>query len=69
MDITLALLPWKFLWGLQMKRKEKIGVGIAMSMGIFAGATAIVKTSKLPRMLSMDLGKSSPQQESGPIIR
>ena len=59
MDITLALLPWKFLWGLQMKRNEKIGVGIAMSMGIFAGATAIVKTSKLPAMLSMDFGTSS----------
>jgi hypothetical protein len=33
-DIALALLPWQFIWGLQMKQKEKIGVGIAMSMGI-----------------------------------
>lgn len=32
-DFTLALLPWKFLWNLQMKRREKIGVLIAMSMG------------------------------------
>lgn len=56
MDITLALLPWKFLWGLQMKPKEKIGVGIAMSMGVFAGATAIVKTAKVPLMLSADFG-------------
>lgn len=34
MDITLSLLPWKLLWGLQMKKTEKIGVAIAMSMGI-----------------------------------
>lgn len=59
MDITLAFLPWKFLWGLQMKPREKIGVGIAMSMGVFAGITAIIKTIMLPRMLSTDFGKSS----------
>ncbi len=56
MDFTLAFLPWQFLWKLQMKRSEKIGVGIALSMGVFAGATAIIKTSKLPRMLSTDFG-------------
>ena len=33
-DWALALLPWKIIWGLQMKKKEKVGVGIAMSMGI-----------------------------------
>ncbi|KAK3985074.1 hypothetical protein QBC44DRAFT_275969 [Cladorrhinum sp. PSN332] len=54
MDIILALLPWKFLWGLQMKTSEKIGVGFAMSMGIFAGATAIIKTTMIPKMLSHD---------------
>jgi hypothetical protein len=33
-DIALALLPWQFIRGLQMRKKEKAGVGIAMSMGI-----------------------------------
>jgi len=33
-DIALALLPWKVIWKVQMREKEKIGVGIAMSMGI-----------------------------------
>ena len=33
-DVALALLPWSFLRTLQMKRKEKIGAGIAMSTGI-----------------------------------
>jgi hypothetical protein len=34
MDFILALLPWKVIWKLQMKRKEKFGVALAMSMGI-----------------------------------
>jgi hypothetical protein len=33
-DLALSLLPWKVLFNLQIKRKEKIGVGFAMSMGI-----------------------------------
>jgi hypothetical protein len=33
-DVILALLPWKIILALQMKRREKIGVAIAMSMGI-----------------------------------
>jgi hypothetical protein len=33
-DIALAMVPWKIIWGLQLKTKEKIGVGIAMSMGV-----------------------------------
>ncbi|KAK4125525.1 hypothetical protein N657DRAFT_568158 [Parathielavia appendiculata] len=60
MDIVLAILPWKFLWGLQMKPKEKIGVIAAMSLGMFAGATAIVKTTQLPDMLSADFADGVP---------
>ena len=33
-DFALALIPWKLVWGLQLKLKEKIGIGIAMSMGM-----------------------------------
>ena len=33
-DAVLSLLPWRVLFNLQIKRKEKIGVGFAMSMGI-----------------------------------
>ena len=34
MDFILALLPWVVLWGLEMNKREKVGVGIAMSMGV-----------------------------------
>jgi hypothetical protein len=34
MDVVLAFLPWKFIWSLQMGKKERIGVVVAMSMGV-----------------------------------
>lgn len=39
MDFALALLPWKIVWKLQMKKKERIGVAIAMSMGVVYAST------------------------------
>ncbi|KAM7210722.1 hypothetical protein V8F06_013900 [Rhypophila decipiens] len=46
-DILLALLPWKLVCGLRMKKKEKFGVAIAMSLGILAGVTAFIKSEKI----------------------
>ncbi|KAH8648679.1 hypothetical protein BX600DRAFT_442966 [Xylariales sp. PMI_506] len=54
MDLCLAALPWPILVSLQMTTKEKYGVGIAMSMGIFAGATGFIKSSYLMRLASGD---------------
>ncbi|KAH8882359.1 hypothetical protein GQ53DRAFT_701189, partial [Thozetella sp. PMI_491] len=54
MDIILALLPWTILWNLQMKKKEKIGVALAMSMGVFAGSTAFVKSHYVLLLLGGD---------------
>lgn len=34
MDLLLALLPWAILWKLQMKKREKFGIALAMSMGV-----------------------------------
>ncbi|KAG6017459.1 hypothetical protein E4U43_001144 [Claviceps pusilla] len=46
-DFILALLPWAILWKLQMKKREKFGVAVAMSFGVFAGSVAIVKIQHL----------------------
>ncbi|KAJ4266148.1 hypothetical protein NW762_004128 [Fusarium torreyae] len=46
-DFILALLPWAMLWNLNMKNKEKFGVAVAMSLGVFAGAIAVIKCTKL----------------------
>ncbi|KAH8897992.1 hypothetical protein GQ53DRAFT_593950, partial [Thozetella sp. PMI_491] len=47
MDLVLALLPTVIVWNLQMKLKEKIGVAVAMSMGVFGGITAAVKAYQI----------------------
>ncbi|KAI1377495.1 hypothetical protein F4677DRAFT_38227 [Hypoxylon crocopeplum] len=47
MELVLAFLAWSIIIKLEMKLREKIGVAIAMSAGIFAGVTAIVKSSEL----------------------
>ncbi|KAK1758857.1 hypothetical protein QBC47DRAFT_336342 [Echria macrotheca] len=44
MDFFLALFPWYLIWGLNMRRVEKLGVCIAMSLGILSGATGVMKT-------------------------
>lgn len=33
-DLVLSLLPWALIWKLRMSKREKWGIGIAMSMGI-----------------------------------
>ncbi|KAK4185902.1 hypothetical protein QBC35DRAFT_524652 [Podospora australis] len=43
MDITLAMLPCKIFYPLRIQRDEKIGIVVAMGMGIFAGATSFMK--------------------------
>ncbi|EMD92686.1 hypothetical protein COCC4DRAFT_129943 [Bipolaris maydis ATCC 48331] len=43
MDFVLASLPWFLIWNLQLKSREKIGVGIAMSLGVLAGICAVIK--------------------------
>ncbi|KAB5533562.1 putative integral membrane protein [Coniochaeta sp. 2T2.1] len=55
MDFVLAILPWKLIWHIRLRQWEKIGAAVAMSMGVFAGAVAIVKCTKLPTLLTGDI--------------
>ncbi|KAM0283146.1 hypothetical protein ACHAQH_002627 [Verticillium albo-atrum] len=43
-DFVLALLPWKVIMGLQMKKAERISVALAMSVGAIAGITGVMKS-------------------------
>ncbi|TDZ34325.1 hypothetical protein C8035_v010729 [Colletotrichum spinosum] len=54
LDIALAVIPWLILMrptpaeessGLTLSKKEKIGVSVALSMGVLAGLAAFVKAS------------------------
>src|SRR3569833_1149965 len=60
MDLTLALLPWKIIMGIQTRRREKIGIAFAMSMGVFAAAMAFVKSAKLPSIGAGDFTCETP---------
>ncbi|KAI1841433.1 hypothetical protein JX266_012362 [Neoarthrinium moseri] len=51
MDFTLALFPWKILWHTDMKNREKVGLGIAMSFGVLAG---IIAVKRAVNMLGVD---------------
>ncbi|TLS23422.1 uncharacterized protein PpBr36_06133 [Pyricularia pennisetigena] len=53
-DMTLALLPWTIILKLQMKTREKFGIALAMSMGVFAAICAFTKCSFLPTLTSRD---------------
>ncbi|XXG97886.1 hypothetical protein Hte_004200 [Hypoxylon texense] len=46
MDFLLAIIPWPIIMKLQMRTREKVGIIVAMSMGVCAGVTAIVKCTK-----------------------
>ncbi|KAK1991413.1 hypothetical protein LX36DRAFT_735548 [Colletotrichum falcatum] len=54
LDIALAVIPWLILMrptpaqessGLRLSKKEKIGVSVALSMGVLAGIAAFIKSS------------------------
>lgn len=51
----LAFLPWPILMGATMRRRERLGVAIAMSLGAIAGACGIIKAWLVPRMTSTDI--------------
>ncbi|KAK3313244.1 hypothetical protein B0H66DRAFT_484600 [Apodospora peruviana] len=61
MDIVLAFVPWKIIWTLTMNRKEKFGVLVAMSMGVFAGVTSIIKITQLPSISNSGFTESTTQ--------
>ncbi|TDZ33442.1 hypothetical protein C8035_v011848 [Colletotrichum spinosum] len=55
MDVVLAMLPWKIIWGLTMTKKDKFGVALAMSMGIFAGAMSFIKIPAITAIGAFDI--------------
>ncbi|KAK3996370.1 hypothetical protein QBC44DRAFT_147192 [Cladorrhinum sp. PSN332] len=58
-DFALALLPWRILLRYNMYNREKIGVAVAMSMGILAGITCIVKLTTVPVLKDGDFSYNS----------
>ncbi|KAL6717296.1 hypothetical protein ACLMJK_005211 [Lecanora helva] len=48
LDFALAVIPVDIVWKLQLNKSKKFLLSLLLSMGIFAGIAAAVKTSKIP---------------------
>ncbi|PKS07488.1 hypothetical protein jhhlp_006092 [Lomentospora prolificans] len=59
-DIALAVLPWKIVRRNSMNYKERIGMLVCMSMGVFAGLTSLAKTPAFPAMANTDMINTVP---------
>ncbi|EUC48301.1 hypothetical protein COCMIDRAFT_87632 [Bipolaris oryzae ATCC 44560] len=59
MDVSLAMLPWKILSSLQMRTAEKIGVCVAMSLGVLAGVTSIIRSTYIEKLTVQDVSYES----------
>ncbi|KAI9039404.1 uncharacterized protein KD926_009418 [Aspergillus affinis] len=46
-DFYFALLPWLFIWKLNMKFKEKMSIAISLSLGFIACVCGIIRTIEL----------------------
>ncbi|CAI7654462.1 unnamed protein product [Penicillium glandicola] len=46
-DFYFALLPWIFIWNLNMKFKEKMSIAISLSLGFIACICGIIRTIDL----------------------
>ena len=55
LDFVLAFIPWQILKDLSMKRREKVGVAVAMSLGAVAGICGIVKSVMVVHMTDPDI--------------
>jgi hypothetical protein len=44
MDFVLASFPWLITWGLDMRRVEKIGLCVTMSLGMIVAIVAAIRT-------------------------
>ncbi|MCJ1428133.1 hypothetical protein MMC29_006041 [Sticta canariensis] len=47
MDLSLALLPITIIWKLHMPAQKRVGLCILLGLGVLAGISAAIKTSKL----------------------
>ncbi|KAI0865759.1 hypothetical protein F4860DRAFT_264453 [Xylaria cubensis] len=58
-DFSLVILPWLILSRLQIRRLEKLGACVAMSLGVLSGVVTIVKTIYTNQITDFDFTYSS----------
>ncbi|KAI0977194.1 hypothetical protein F4678DRAFT_412133 [Xylaria arbuscula] len=58
-DFALVVVPWRILSKLQLRRVEKLGASLAMSLGILSGIVTIIKASYTSEITDPDFTYSS----------
>ncbi|KAH7464016.1 hypothetical protein FOMA001_g17778 [Fusarium oxysporum f. sp. matthiolae] len=66
-DLALVFLALKLILSMRLLGREKWGVAIAMSMGVFAAAASIIKTVQLHLLASPSTYDAAPVMYWGPI--
>ncbi|KAF9887542.1 hypothetical protein FE257_010120 [Aspergillus nanangensis] len=51
-DFYFAILPWIFIWKLNMRYKEKMTIAISLSLGFIAGICGVIRTIELGGLAS-----------------
>ncbi|KAK1756493.1 hypothetical protein QBC47DRAFT_401396 [Echria macrotheca] len=51
-DFFFAAFPWLFIWGLNMRYKEKLTIAVSLSLGAIAGVAGIIRTVSLSGIAS-----------------
>ncbi|RMJ03486.1 hypothetical protein CDV36_014978, partial [Fusarium kuroshium] len=58
-DLFFAIMPWVFIWKLQMNRRERLIILASMSLGIIAAACGIKRATEIPKLMSDNYLKDS----------
>ncbi|GIK07119.1 hypothetical protein Aspvir_002774 [Aspergillus viridinutans] len=58
-DFYFAILPWIFIWKLNMKQKEKLVIAISLSLGFIAGICGVIRTIDLGGLASSNYTEST----------
>ncbi|KAE8381967.1 hypothetical protein BDV26DRAFT_300448 [Aspergillus bertholletiae] len=58
-DFFFAILPWLFIWEVNIKFKEKVTIAVSLSLGFIAGICGIIRTVELGELSSDDFTEGS----------
>ncbi|KAK5170589.1 uncharacterized protein LTR77_005178 [Saxophila tyrrhenica] len=53
-DFAFAAFPWQIVYKLNMPKREKLNIALALSLGVFAGICGIIRTYELQGLSAVD---------------
>lgn len=46
-DFVLSLIPIRIIWGLKLRMRQRLGIVLLLSIGVFSGVCSAIKTAQL----------------------